>query len=786
MAEACPESPPTPATAPDFHLLFERAPGLYLVLNPDLTIVAVTDAYLSATMTVREQIVGRGIFEVFPDDPDDPAAEGVRNVRASLERTARDLVTDVMPVQRYDITRPDGTFEQRYWSPTNSAVVDADGRLRYLLHRVQDVTEFVQAGQTVTVANPQQATDDLVAVADAMAAEVFASNRRVAETSRQLKDANAELERLYEQTRQLAEAKSSFFAGISHELRTPLTLILGPVEHLLSVSGDNGLNHGELLTIQRNARVLLAHVNDLLDAAKLEAGGVSLNYSTVELAQFVRATAAHFESRAAELGIRFDVVTPDRLPARVDAEQLRRVLFNLIGNAFTFTPAGGVIRLELSSDGGAVRFDVADSGPGVAVEERELIFERFSQGSTPGVRPTSGTGLGLSIVRDLVTLHGGAVSVSTAPEGGALFTVLLPTDAPPGAELREAGSTSVADAAAPIGEAAAADAALPTVLVVEDSPDLQLLIHRVLGPSYNLLTASDGRAGLAAARKHHPDLIITDVMMPVMSGSELLSELRGDNALATVPVLVLSARADDVGRLDLIRRGANDYLIKPFQIEELQTRVANLVALHQADLRQQATRVLDDRDRIARDLHDLVIQQIYGLALSLAAVSGYDADPEVQTRISATIDGLDRVIVSLRSAIYELRRTADTEGLRAEASALTADAARQLGCTPRITFTGPADSAVPPEVAGHLLAALREALSNVVRHSGAVSVDVSIVTTADDVTLTVHDDGLGIPVPAPWGQGLGNLAARAAELGGTFAVTPAAPHGTTLTWSAPL
>jgi signal transduction histidine kinase len=308
----------------------------------------------------------------------------------------------------------------------------------------------------------------------------------------------------------------------------------------------------------------------------------------------------------------------------------------------------------------------------------------------------------------------------------------------------------------------------------------------VLGSAYNLLEAADGRAGLAAARRHHPDLIITDVMMPLMSGADLLTELRQDPTLATLPVLVLSARADDVGRLDLLRRGANDYLIKPFSIEELKTRVANLVALHQADLRQQASRVLDDRDRIARDLHDLVIQQIYGLALSLAAVSGEDADPEVRTRINATIDGLDRVITTLRSAIYELRRTADTEGLRAEASALTEDAARRLGCTPRITFTGPADSAVPPEVAGHLLAALREALSNVVRHSGASSVDVSIVTTAEGVTLTVRDDGAGIAEQATRGQGLGNLAARAAGLGGTFTLTAAEPRGTVVTWAAPI
>lgn len=786
MAESRPGAPASPSSAADFRLLFEQAPGLYLVLDPHLVIVAVTDAYLAATLTVRDDIVGRGIFDVFPDNPDDPATEGVRNLRASLERAARERGTDVMPIQKYDIPLPDGSgFEQRYWSPSNSAVVDADGRLRYLLHRVQDVTEFVEAGQTA--ADHQQVTDELAEAADAMAAEVFRSNRRVADTSRLLKEANAELERLYEQTRQLADAKSAFFAGISHELRTPLSLILGPAERLLSELAEDDPQRTDLQIIQRNALVLLAHVNDLLDAAKLEAGGIKLSYSAVELAQFAHATAAHFESRAHELGLRFEVVTPDQLPAQVDAEQLRRVLFNLLGNAFTYTPSAGVIRLELRHEGGAVRFDVADSGPGVAPDEREIIFERFRQGSSRGARPSSGTGLGLSIVRDLVTLHGGAVSVSTAPEGGALFTVLLPTDAPPGTDLIEDVPSAQTEPFEPVLTVVdSGEAARPTVLVVEDSPDLRLLIHRVLDSSYRVLDESDGRAGLATARQQLPDLIITDVMMPLMGGDELLTELRRDDVLATVPVLVLSARADDVGRLDLLRRGANDYLIKPFSIEELKTRVANLVALHQADLRQQATRVLDDRDRIARDLHDLVIQQIYGLALSLAAVNTYDLHPEVQTRVTATIDGLDRVITTLRSAIYELRRTSDTEGLRADAAALTEDAARRLGCTPRITFAGPVDSAVPPRVAENLLAALREALSNVVRHSGAARVDVSITTTADTVTLTVHDDGHGIPEDAIRGEGLANLTSRAAQLGGTFGLSRAEPHGTILAWTAPI
>lgn len=181
--------------AVDFRLLFESAPGLFLVLDPDLRIVAVTDAYLQATMTERTRILGHVIFAIFPDNPDDPNAEGVRNLRVSLDRVVRDRVSDAMPVQRYDIRRPDGDFEERFWSPTNSPVLDSAGQLRYVIHRVEDVTEFVRL--QASDAAQQQETAALRATTQQMEQEVFARAYEVAETSRKLKEANAELADLY-------------------------------------------------------------------------------------------------------------------------------------------------------------------------------------------------------------------------------------------------------------------------------------------------------------------------------------------------------------------------------------------------------------------------------------------------------------------------------------------------------------------------------------------------------------------------------------------------------------
>ena len=540
-----------------------------------------------------------------------------------------------MSVQKYDIPRPDsegGGFEERFWSPHNAPVLGPEGSVSYVIHTVRDVTDYVRLQRDA------EAQVQSISI-DEAEAEVVRTAREVAESGRRLKEANEELALLYTRLQELDRMKTQFFSNVSHELRTPLALILGPAERVLSDLGPDDPHRRQLEIILRNGHVLMGHVNDLLETSKIEAAMLELDYSELDLSHLVRLVANNFETLAADRSLEFSVLAPDdALVAQVDPTRVQQVLLNLLSNAFKFTPPHGTVRLELKpvTESGTARIEVGDSGPGIPENRHDEAFERFHQLDGAATRKMGGTGLGLHIARELVRLHGGSLTVDDAPEGGALFVVEFPLTAPTGAAVRSEAAALLPDPAAALldGHGVAPtpapwratrtgvgggdmdreghDHEARIVVVAEDNPDMNSFICDALGRSYRVRSALDGRHGLELARSLRPDLIVCDFMMPEMSGMDLVRAVRSEPRTEAIPILILTARNDSEARIDIFREGANDYLLKPFLEPELLARADNLIKVREAEAQQLALEMANEHDRIARDLHDLVIRACSG------------------------------------------------------------------------------------------------------------------------------------------------------------------------------
>lgn len=488
-----------------------------------------------------------------------------------------------------------------------------------------------------TVWRPDYIADGLLKAATALASvatafgllrvrpqvqEVVHAARLSAGRREELERAHAELKSLYDRVKELDELKSRLFANVSHELRTPLALVLGPAQQLLD---DPTLGPGPrrlLRTVNDNARVLQRHVNDLLDLARLDARRLALHHAEVDVAAVVRRIAAQFEVAAEQRGVALHLALPAALVAELDPDPFERVVINLLSNAFKFTPGGGRVTVALAADeqDDTLLLSVTDTGPGVPPDQRALIFERFRQADGTDTRLHDGIGLGLAIVRELVELHRGRAWVDDAPGGGARFSVVLPRHAPAGMPVHPGPDERASSAAATLpgtlhalhlagmlptpAAPARGDDDRPQVLVVEDNAEMRSFVAEVLGRAFQVSAAADGEAALAMVDSLRPDLIVTDLMMPRLSGEGLLRALRERAALDHVPVLLLSARADESLRARLLGNGAQDYLVKPFLPAELLARAHNWVQVKRAGdvLRQEIAGVSSDLASLATDV----------------------------------------------------------------------------------------------------------------------------------------------------------------------------------------
>jgi PAS domain S-box-containing protein len=428
----------------------------------------------------------------------------------------------------------------------------------------------------------------LALVADQVATGI--ANARAYEEERTRAAALAELDR----------AKTAFFSNVSHEFRTPLTLMLGPLEDL-QASALPEQSRALVEAAQRNGQRLLKLVNTLLDFARIEAGRAQASYEPTDLAALTADLASNFRSACERAGLRLTVNCPSlRQPAYVDREMWEKIVLNLVSNAFKFTLAGA-IDVALKETDGHFQLAVSDTGSGIPAEELPHMFERFHRVQAARGRSHEGSGIGLALVNELVKLHGGSIAVASALDEGSRFTVTLPKGS---AHLpvervkapREASSTAaragayVAEALGWLPDGVSASPSRPQnaqrIVVADDNADMREYVRRLLIDQYEVEAVGDGRAALAAARARRPKLIISDVMMPQLDGFGLIRELRADPELATIPVVLLSARAGEEARLEGLGKGADDYLVKPFSPRELLVRVGALV--RSAELHRRA------------------------------------------------------------------------------------------------------------------------------------------------------------------------------------------------------
>jgi signal transduction histidine kinase/ligand-binding sensor domain-containing protein/CheY-like chemotaxis protein/AraC-like DNA-binding protein len=389
----------------------------------------------------------------------------------------------------------------------------------------------------------------------------------------------------------LAALKTDFFTNVSHELRTPLTLIVNPIEQLAKKEKLSSDGAAYVEVAKKNAGRMMRFINQLLDLRKIESNKATLHISRLEIVSFVTNIGGHFRVELESRGIQLDIMTEQReLIAWGDAEKLDVVIYNLLANAVKFTPEGKniTIRIRSLADEKCIAIEVHDQGPGVDREKLKKIFELFYEGDQPAASGQKGSGIGLALSRELVQLHGGSIYAANNAEGGLSVTVKLKM----GYDHYKQEEISLIDAqhASPqyqilpapplprgLGDAVPVNAEAPLLLLVEDNDDLRAFLEKQLSERYRVVVARDGAEGCNKAIQLMPDVIVSDIMMPVMNGIQMLDKIKNDINTSHIPLVLLSARHSIESQIEGLRYGADHYITKPFNNEFLFASIDNLL-----------------------------------------------------------------------------------------------------------------------------------------------------------------------------------------------------------------
>jgi len=383
----------------------------------------------------------------------------------------------------------------------------------------------------------------------------------------------------------LDQLKTKFFTNVSHEFRTPLTLIISPLDKMMA-QATNEEQKKQLGLVQRNAKRLLRLVNQLLDFRKMEAHEIKLHPAIGDIIVFCKDVCNSFVDLAERKKIQYSFSSNvESLQIYFDRDKMEKILFNLLSNAFKYTHDNGSVKVMMNYDpsendtAGKLTIEVEDTGIGIEEGMQEKIFENFFQTDVPQSMVNQGTGVGLAITKEFVKLHNGTITVKSTPEMGSCFTIVLPANKIYDASNAPATTSMEVDAAEINDqEGVPRDKKKRTILIVDDNEDIRFYLKENLKGQYNIEEAANGKAGLEKIKQLNPDLVVSDVMMPLMDGVEFVRQVKAETATAHIPVILLTAMGNEEKQLEGLRAGANDYVTKPFTFEILNSRIRNLLA----------------------------------------------------------------------------------------------------------------------------------------------------------------------------------------------------------------
>jgi signal transduction histidine kinase len=604
--------------------------------------------------------------------------------------------------------------------------------------------------------------------------------RRESEARLNLAKTSSDLQEALDRLQELERLRSKFFANISHELRTPLTLIIAPIEEL-TARIDGAHERQQLRVIRRNAERLLGLISDLLDLSRLDAGGLRLNLAEMDVRSVVATVYENSQPAALAKSIDFALVgEPSERKIWGDAHRLEMVITNLVSNAIKFTPFGGRIEVRVTDLEEGVSVEVEDTGPGIAPEDLPRVFERFFQVNPADRRREGGVGIGLALAKELVELHGGTIDVDSEPDRFTCFRIVIPfgrTHIRPevierrqqfeqvpevGRRVEDRGLDVLASAAADLHgslvEQAAPDQQLEfetvrfegqrraRILLAEDHEEVRDFIKALLDPHFDVVPAGNGREAWQLTKSESPDLVVSDVMMPEMSGTELCRAIKSDPALRATPVILLTARVGSEATLEAYAYGADDFVAKPFHPRVLMARIRAQLKLRALGLQLAQGEKLAAVGTLAAGILHEVRNPVNAILNASRLLSTGSVDGETSRQLIDVIsDGAQR-IEGITSSLDSHARPADG------GATFACDVREGIDSTIRLLGHRLDGVVVHREYrtdrlaqapAGPLNQVFLNLLDNAVR-AGAANIWIELDGDGDRVRITVSDDGPGI------------------------------------------